>query len=162
MFLFLALRNLLIKTHKMGNLENCSKHTCQNLEDFVNMKKKCINKTFIMIWAITLTRTPRLSGICCLVQSCRTELNESVIKLLSLKSVIMKSIILFLNIWLETRIRILNGRTTGDLNGQPTCITYNGSSLVNYTPISEELLQSVGYFEVHDLNPLSNCYFWNL
>jgi hypothetical protein len=95
----------------MGNLENCSKYTCQNLEDFVNMKKKCINKTFIMIWAITLTRTPRLSGMNhgflfdflifwvgtllinladCLVQSCRTELNESVIKLISLKSVIMK------------------------------------------------------------------------
>ena len=63
---------------------------------------------------------------------------------------------LLLNFCKETRIRILNGRTTGDLNGQPTCITYNGSSLVNYTPISEELLQSVGYFEVHDFTSLTN------
>ena len=63
---------------------------------------------------------------------------------------------LLLNFGKETRIRILNGRTTGDLNGQPTCITYNGSSLVNYTPISEELLQSVGYFEVHDFTSLTN------
>ncbi|CAC5405515.1 unnamed protein product [Mytilus coruscus] len=40
---------------------------------------------------------------------------------------------LLLNMCKETKIRILNGRTTGDLNGQPTCITYNGSSLVDYT-----------------------------
>jgi hypothetical protein len=33
-------RNLLIKTHTMGNIENCSTHTGQNLEDVVNMKKK--------------------------------------------------------------------------------------------------------------------------
>jgi hypothetical protein len=63
---------------------------------------------------------------------------------------------LLLNFGKETRIRILNGRTTGDLNGQPTCITYNGSSLVDYTLISEELLKSVGYFEVHDFTSLTN------
>jgi hypothetical protein len=50
---------------------------------------------------------------------------------------------LLVNFCKETRIRILNGRTTGDLNGRPTCITYNGSSLVDYTLISEELLKSV-------------------
>ncbi|CAC5368501.1 unnamed protein product [Mytilus coruscus] len=56
----------------------------------------------------------------------------------------------------ETKIRILNGRTTGDLNGQPTCITYNGSSLVDYTLTSEELFDSIGYFVVHDFTSLSN------
>ena len=63
---------------------------------------------------------------------------------------------LLLNFCKETRIRILNGRTTGDLNGRPTCMTYNGSSLVDYTLISEELLKSVGYFEVHDFTSLTN------
>ena len=63
---------------------------------------------------------------------------------------------LLLNFCKETRIRILNGRTTGDLNGQSTCITYNDSSLVDYTLISEELLKSVGYFEVHDFTSLTN------
>ena len=63
---------------------------------------------------------------------------------------------LLLNLWKETRIRILNGRTTGDLNGQPTCITYNGSSHVDYTLTSEELLKLVGYFEVHDFTSLTN------
>ncbi|CAC5368664.1 unnamed protein product [Mytilus coruscus] len=56
----------------------------------------------------------------------------------------------------ETKIRILNGRTTGDLNGQPTCITYNVSSLVDYTLTSEELIDSIGYFVVHDFTSLSN------
>ncbi|CAC5395572.1 unnamed protein product [Mytilus coruscus] len=63
---------------------------------------------------------------------------------------------LLLNMCNETKIRILNGRTTGDLNGQPTCITYNGSSLVDYTLTSEELIDSIGYFVVHDFTSLSN------
>ncbi|CAC5382983.1 unnamed protein product [Mytilus coruscus] len=63
---------------------------------------------------------------------------------------------LLLNMCKETKIRILNGRTTGDLNGQPTCITYNGSSLVDYTLTSEELIDSIGYFVVHDFTSLSN------
>ncbi|CAC5416731.1 unnamed protein product [Mytilus coruscus] len=63
---------------------------------------------------------------------------------------------LLLNMCKETKIRILNGRTTGDLNGQPTCITYNGSSLVDHTLTSEELIDSIGYFVVHDFTSLSN------
>ncbi|CAC5377056.1 unnamed protein product [Mytilus coruscus] len=63
---------------------------------------------------------------------------------------------LLLNMCKETKIRILNGRTTGDLNGQPTCITYNGNSLVDYTLTSEELIDSIGYFVVQDFTSLSN------
>ncbi|CAC5378290.1 unnamed protein product [Mytilus coruscus] len=63
---------------------------------------------------------------------------------------------LLLNVCKETKIRILNNRTTGDSNGQPTCITYNGSSLVDYTLTSEELIDSIGYFVVHDFTSLSN------
>ncbi|CAG2198348.1 unnamed protein product [Mytilus edulis] len=63
---------------------------------------------------------------------------------------------LLLNMCKEAKIRILNGRTIGDLNGQPTCITYNGSSVVDYTLISEELIDSIGYFVVHDFTSLSN------
>lgn len=48
----------------------------------------------------------------------------------------------------ESGLRILNGRTTGDLTGQPTCITYNGCSLVDYCLVSKDILNSVGYFEV--------------
>ncbi|VDI81224.1 Hypothetical predicted protein [Mytilus galloprovincialis] len=63
---------------------------------------------------------------------------------------------LLLNMCKEAKIRILNGRTIDDLNGQPTCITYNGSSVVDCTFISEELIDSIGYFVVHDFTSLSN------
>ncbi|CAC5402490.1 unnamed protein product [Mytilus coruscus] len=64
---------------------------------------------------------------------------------------------LLLNMCKEIKIRILNDQTTGDLNSQPTCITYNGSSLVDYTLCtSEELIDSIGYFVVHDFSSLSN------
>ena len=36
---------------------------------------------------------------------------------------------LLLNTCKETGMRIVNGRTTGDLFGKQTCITYNGCSL---------------------------------
>ena len=56
----------------------------------------------------------------------------------------------------ETSLRILNGRTIGDLHGKQSCITYNGCSLVDYTLVSSDLLRLVGYFEIHDLTSLSN------
>ena len=56
----------------------------------------------------------------------------------------------------ESGLRILNGRTICDLLGKPTCITYNGCSVVDYTIVSYELLCSVGYFKVCDFTALSN------
>ncbi|CAG2232931.1 unnamed protein product [Mytilus edulis] len=61
-----------------------------------------------------------------------------------------------LNLCKESGLRILNGRTIGDLHGKHTCITYNGCSVVDYMLVSKELLHIVGYFEVHDFTSLSN------
>lgn len=48
---------------------------------------------------------------------------------------------------------ILNGRTTGYQTDQPTCITYNCCSLIDYCLVSKDILNSVGYFQVLDLHP---------
>ncbi|CAC5395574.1 unnamed protein product [Mytilus coruscus] len=64
-----------------------------------------------------------------------------------------------LNMCKESGLRILNGQTTCDLFGRPTCITYhayNGCSLVDYSIVSNELLSSVGFFKVHEFTALSN------
>ncbi|CAG2234819.1 unnamed protein product [Mytilus edulis] len=61
-----------------------------------------------------------------------------------------------LNMCKESGLRILNGRTTCDLFGRPTCITYNGCSLVDYSIVSNELFNSVGFFQVHEFTALSN------
>jgi hypothetical protein len=63
---------------------------------------------------------------------------------------------LLLNICKESGLRILKGRVTGDITGKHTCFTYNGSSLVNYTLSSQDLLKSVGYFEILEFNLFSN------
>ena len=63
---------------------------------------------------------------------------------------------LLLNTCKETGMRIVNGRTTGDLFGKQTCITYNGCSLVEYTMVSSDLLNRIGCFKVHDFTSLSD------
>lgn len=55
------------------------------------------------------------------------------------------------NICIETGLRILNGRTTGDSIGQLTCYTPNGCSVVDYFIVSENLLSKVCFFKVHNL-----------
>jgi hypothetical protein len=55
-----------------------------------------------------------------------------------------------LNLCKESGLRILNGRTIGDLQGKHTCITYNGCSVVDYMLVSIELLYLLGYFEVNE------------
>ena len=61
-----------------------------------------------------------------------------------------------LNVCKEAGLRILNGPTTCDLFGRPTCFTCNGCSLVDYTIVSNELLHSIGFFQVQDFTALSN------
>ena len=56
----------------------------------------------------------------------------------------------------ETGLRILNGRTLGDLHGKYTCITYNGCSVVDYTLVSSSLLQGIRSFMVNNLTPISD------
>ena len=51
----------------------------------------------------------------------------------------------------NARLRILNGRILGDLNGKMTCFQWNGSSVVDYCIVHEDLLGVIDYFKVHDL-----------
>ena len=45
-------------------------------------------------------------------------------------------------------MHMLNGRTEGDMDGNLTCFTSNGSSLVDYTLASTDLFPSVRIFEI--------------
>jgi hypothetical protein len=63
---------------------------------------------------------------------------------------------LLLNLCKESSLRILNGRTVGDLQGRYTRTTYNGCSLVDYTLVNNELLRGIGNFKVNDLTNLSD------
>ncbi|CAG2209036.1 unnamed protein product [Mytilus edulis] len=63
---------------------------------------------------------------------------------------------LLIDLCKESGLRILNGRTIGDPLGKCTCITYNGSSLVDYTLVSSNLLQCIGNFKVSDFTPISD------
>lgn len=63
---------------------------------------------------------------------------------------------ILLSLCQESGLRILNGRTIGDLNGKYTCITYNGCSVVDYMLVSNDLFNLIGLFEVHEFTSLSN------
>jgi exonuclease III len=63
---------------------------------------------------------------------------------------------LLIDLCKESGIRILNGRTIGDLRGKCTYITYNGRSVVDCTLVSCNLLHVIGNFIVNDFTPLSD------
>jgi hypothetical protein len=46
-------------------------------------------------------------------------------------------------------IHFANGRTPGDLQGNYTCLTYNGCSVVDYCLMSTDLFKHMSRFEVH-------------
>ena len=50
----------------------------------------------------------------------------------------------------------LNGRTTGDRLGKPTCYTFNGFSIVDYTLVSAQLYNRFLNFNVHNLDYFSS------
>lgn len=57
------------------------------------------------------------------------------------------------------QLRILNGRTLGDMQGNFTCYTPNGTSVVDYAVVSESALKSILCFSVSDFIPtLSDCH----
>ncbi|XP_077867775.1 uncharacterized protein LOC144357229 [Saccoglossus kowalevskii] len=56
----------------------------------------------------------------------------------------------------ENRLRILNGRTSGDWSGQLTCYGYHGASTVDYAITSETLLQNILHFKVEQLQQASD------
>lgn len=61
-----------------------------------------------------------------------------------------------LNLCKESGLRLLNGRTTGDLHGKFTCFTYNGCSVVDYMLVCKDLINLICEFNVHNLTSLSN------
>ena len=64
-----------------------------------------------------------------------------------------------LNLCIETKLRILNGRTRGDLQGHLTYVGYHGCSTVDLVLTSEVSLTEstkVQYLSVQDLNFLSD------
>ena len=55
-----------------------------------------------------------------------------------------------LDICIGNLIRILNDRCFGDMFGHYTCYIRNGASVVDYTMVSESILDKVLYFHVSD------------
>lgn len=64
-----------------------------------------------------------------------------------------------IDICIGNQLRILNGRCFGDLFGRYTCYTPNGCSVVDYTIVSESILDQVLFFQVSDfIATLSDCH----
>ena len=55
-----------------------------------------------------------------------------------------------LELCISSGLRILNGRSFGDSNGNFTCHRYNGSSVLDYVIAQECVLSSLRYFRVHE------------
>ena len=53
-----------------------------------------------------------------------------------------------LEICIQSQLRILNGRCLGDTLGNFTCHNYNGSSVVDYSIVSENLYKDIVYFNI--------------
>ena len=58
-----------------------------------------------------------------------------------------------IDICIGQQLRILNGRALGDMLGQYTCHTPNGSSTVDYVIVSEKFLDQVLFFRVTEFIP---------
>ena len=64
-----------------------------------------------------------------------------------------------IDICIGNQLRILNGRCFGDMFGRHTCFTPNGCSVVDYTIVSESVLDQILFFHVSDfLATLSDCH----
>ena len=61
-----------------------------------------------------------------------------------------------LRLCIGNRLRILNGRLTGDLDGKLTSYQRTGAGTVDYGIVSEELLKSILGFQVQTLTPYSD------
>ena len=61
-----------------------------------------------------------------------------------------------LRLCIGNKLRILNGRVTGDLDGKLTSYQYNGASTVDYGIVSEHLQNIVLGFQVQALTPYSD------
>ena len=61
-----------------------------------------------------------------------------------------------LRLRIGNRLRILNGRLTGDFDGKYTSYQTNGASTVDYAIASEDLLKTILRFQVHLLSTYSD------
>ena len=62
-----------------------------------------------------------------------------------------------LDLCISSGMRILNGRHEGDSNGEFTCFTTNGSSVVDYVVASSEIMRIIEDFSINFMfRPLSN------
>ena len=59
-----------------------------------------------------------------------------------------------LDLCISSGMRILNGRHEGDSNGELTCFTTNGSSVLDYVVASSEIMHIIEDFSI---NPLTLC-----
>ena len=57
----------------------------------------------------------------------------------------------FINLISNNQLRILNGRTLGDFQGQFTSIQKNGCSVIDYFAVSPKIQQKVNYLQVNSL-----------
>ena len=60
----------------------------------------------------------------------------------------------FLELCKKVNLRILNGRTLGDLSGNLTCFTGRGFSTVDYAAVSPDILKFIRYFKVEPIMPI--------
>ena len=62
----------------------------------------------------------------------------------------------FLDLLISNSIKLLNGRTLGDVFGELTCLKYNGNSVVDYIAVSDNLIPNVRYFKVDNFTQFSD------
>ena len=62
----------------------------------------------------------------------------------------------FLNLLINNKLHILNGRTLGDSLGELTCIKHNGASVVDYFAISHNSSKYIGHMSVLPLTQFSD------
>ena len=54
------------------------------------------------------------------------------------------------DLYIQSGLKIMNGRTIGDMLGRLTCHTPRGSSVVDCIIASQSLFNCISYFQVHD------------
>ena len=62
----------------------------------------------------------------------------------------------FLNMVMNNRLLILNGRVLGDIKGEFTCIQYSGCSTVDYFIVSHGMNKTVEYMKILDFSHYSD------
>ena len=61
-----------------------------------------------------------------------------------------------IDLCLTRKLKILNGRTLGDLTGKFTCFKRNGNSVVDYVICSENILNKIPTYKINDITHFSD------